>query len=176
MEEGLALVRHLLSGEVTDYDGPLGAFTGVTLSPLPVQQPLEFWLGGMVPAALERCGHHGDGWLPSACTPEEAAAGRTVIEAAAAAAGREISEEHYGVSIAYLRAEPSVEQRAQIAERAKGRDPRLVVPVGLEATRALLEAFIAVGFSKFVLRPMASIADYDEELAALAAAVGELQS
>jgi len=176
MEEGLALVRRLLSGEVTDHDGALGSFRGVTLSPLPVQQPLEFWLGGMAAAALERCGRLGDGWLPSACTPAEAAAGREVIEGVAAAAGRAISDEHYGVSIAYLRAEPTPEQRAQITERAKGRDPRLVVPVGLEQARALLEAFIAEGFSKFVLRPMAAVDDHDEELAALASALGDLQS
>ena len=31
-----------------------------------------------VKAALERCGRLSDGWLPSLCTPAEAAAGRTV--------------------------------------------------------------------------------------------------
>ena len=73
----------------------------VKLSPLPVQQPLEVWLGGTVPAALERCGRLSDGWLPSLCTPDEAAAGRVVIEEAAAAAGRSISGEHFGMSIGY---------------------------------------------------------------------------
>src|SRR2546422_11365732 len=81
------------------HDGAVGSFRDVKLSPVPVQQPLEVWLGGTVPAALERCGRLSDGWLPSLCTPEEAAHGRGVIEDAAAQAGRTISPEHLGVSI-----------------------------------------------------------------------------
>ena len=38
--------------------------------------------------ALERCGRLSDGWLPSQCTPEEAAEGRKVIDDVAAKAGR----------------------------------------------------------------------------------------
>ena len=176
MEEALPLLRRLLAGEETDYEGPLGAFSDIRLQPLPVQQPLEFWLGGMVERSLERCGRFGDGWLPSACTPAEAAAGRVAVERAASAAGRAISDEHYGVSIAYLRGDPTPEQSRQIEERAKGRDPDLVVPGDLHALRALLESFIAEGFSKFVLRPLGDLTDADGELAALADAVGDLQS
>lgn len=176
MEEALPLLRAMLSGEATSHEGPLGAFSDLTLSPLPVQQPLEFWLGGMVPASLERCGRLGDGWLPSACTPEEASAGRLVVEDAAARAGREISPEHFGASIAYVRGEATPAQLAQIAERAKGRDPALIVPVGLPALHELLERFIDVGFSKFVVRPIADVVSWHDELSELAGAVGSLQS
>src|SRR5499426_4847897 len=103
IDEALPLLRRLWAGETVSHDGPAGRFTDVKLSPLPVQQPLEVWLGGTVPAALERCGRLSDGWLPSLCTPEEAAAGRAVIEDAAARAGRSISAEHFGVSIGYSR-------------------------------------------------------------------------
>src|SRR5688500_8845372 len=101
IDEALPLLRRLWAGERVSHHGAVGSFHEVTLAPRPVQQPLEVWLGGTVPAALERCGRLSDGWLPSLCTPEEAAAGRSVIDGAAARAGRSISREHFGVSIGY---------------------------------------------------------------------------
>jgi hypothetical protein len=58
------------------------------------------------------------------------------------------------------------------------RRPRSVelTPVGYPALRALLERFIAVGFSKFVLRPIAPPPSWRAELETLAAAVGDLQT
>ena len=91
MDEMLPLLRRLWAGETVTHHGDAADFDGVTLSPLPVQQPLEFWTGGMVPAALRRCGRFADGWLPSSCTPEEVAAARVVIDEAAEEAGRAIS-------------------------------------------------------------------------------------
>ena len=144
------------------------------INPVPVQQPLEMWLGGNVPSALERCGRLSDGWLPSLCTPEEAAAGRVVIEEAAAKAGRTISPEHFGMSIGYASAalDPAT-ARAMAARRPRSVE---LTPVGYPALRALLERFIAVGFSKFVLRPIAPPASWRAELETLAAAVGDLQT
>ncbi len=174
IDEALPLLRRLWAGETVSHDGPAGRFTDVTLSPLPVQQPLEVWLGGTAPAALERCGRLSDGWLPSLCTPDEAAAGRAVVEASAAGAGRSISAEHFGVSIGYARAplDPDT-ARAMAARRPRALE---LTPVGLPALRALIERFIAVGFSKFVLRPVAAPASWRAELEALAAAVGDLQT
>ncbi len=58
------------------------------------------------------------------------------------------------------------------------RRPRSVelTPVGLPAVRALVERFIAVGFSKFVLRPIAPPSSWRAELETLSAAVGDLQT
>src|SRR2546425_12560839 len=90
IDEALPLLRRLWAGETVSHDGAAGTFRNVKLSPLPVQQPLEVWLGGTAPAALERCGRLSDGWLPSQCTPEEAAPGRIVIDQSAAPAGPSI--------------------------------------------------------------------------------------
>jgi probable F420-dependent oxidoreductase len=176
MEEAFPVLRRLWAGVTVDHHGAVGEFEGVTLSPLPLQDPLEFWLGGMVPAALERCGRHADGWLPSACTPAEAAAGKIVIDEAAAAAGRAISPEHFGVSLAYAPGplEPSL--LAALGRSRKGVDPAQVVPAGLDALRTSLESFLEVGFSKFVVRPLARPDSWRAELEALAAAVGDLQT
>jgi probable F420-dependent oxidoreductase len=174
IDEAMPLLRRLWAGETVSHEGALGSFTDVRLSPLPVQQPLEMWLGGTAPAALERCGRLSDGWLPSLCTPEEAAAGRVMIDEAAAKAGRSISREHFGMSIGYATApiDPAT------ARTMTARRPRSVelTPVGLPAVREKLQRFIDVGFSKFVLRPIVAPASWRAELDALAGAVGDLQT
>ena len=174
IDEALPLLRRLWAGETVSHEGVAGSFRDVKLSPLPVQQPLEVWLGGTLPAALERCGRLSDGWLPSLCTPEEAAAGRVVIEEAAAKAERSISPEHFGMSIGYARA-PIDPATARVMAARRPRSLELT-PVGLPAVRQLIERFIAVGFSKFVLRPVVPPASWREELQTLAAAVGDLQT
>jgi hypothetical protein len=130
----------------------------------------------MAPKSLGLCGLLGDGWLPSLCTPEQAAAGRLVIDAAATAAGRVISPEHFGVSIGYSRQPLSATERERFGALAGGADLDQLIPVGLDGVRRLLEDFIAVGFSKFVLRPMAAPASWHDELADLAGAVLDLQT
>jgi probable F420-dependent oxidoreductase len=174
IDETLPLLRRLWAGETVSYEGAAGSFKDVKLSPLPVQNPLEVWLGGTAPAALERCGRLSDGWLPSQCTPEEAAAGRVVIEEAAAKAGRTISPEHFGMSIGYSRDPiPDAMARAMTARRPKVLE---FTPIGLPALRRKLESFIAVGFSKFVVRPALAPKSWRAELEALSAAVGDLQT
>jgi probable F420-dependent oxidoreductase len=174
IDEALPLLRRLWAGETVTHEGRAGVLREVKLAPLPIQQPLEVWLGGTVPAALERCGRLSDGWLPSLCTPAEAAAGREVIEAAAARAGRSISPEHFGMSIGYATAplDPAT------ARTMAARRPRSVelTPVGLPALRRRLEELIAVGFSKFVVRPLVTPVSWRAELEALAGAVGDLQT
>lgn len=174
IDEALPLLRRLWAGETVSHEGAAGRFRDVTLRPVPVQQPLEVWLGGTAPAALERCGRLSDGWLPSLCTPEEAAAGRAVIEDVAARARRSISPEHFGVSIGYATAPLDPDTARTMAARR----PRALelTPVGWPALRALLERFIAVGFSKFVLRPVVAPASWRAELEGLSAAVGDLQT
>src|SRR5262245_44914584 len=153
IDEALPLLRRLWAGETVSYEGIAGSFRDVTLSPLPVQRPLEVWLGGTVPAALERCGRLSDGWLPSLCTPREAADGRVVIEEAAARAGRSISGEHFGMSIGYARdpIDPAT-ARAMVARRPRSVE---LTPVGFPALRERIQRFTDVGFSKFVVRPLA---------------------
>jgi probable F420-dependent oxidoreductase len=176
IEETMPLLRRLWAGETVTHHGDFADLDAVTLGLLPHQTPLELWLGGLVPAALERCGRLGDGWLPALCTPDEAAAGREVIDAAAAKAGRAISGEHFGVSLAYTHAPLDEHARAGLSQRARGHDLDELVPVGLDALRRQLERFIAVGFSKFVVRPTGPVTSWDEELARLDVAVGDLQT
>lgn len=68
MMEGLRLARALWSGAPVDWDGRWRVEHGV-LGPTPFRKngpPL--WIGGSLPASLERAGRFFDGWMP--ITPE----------------------------------------------------------------------------------------------------------
>lgn len=176
IEEALPLVRRLLAGETVSYDGAAGTFADVAISPLPVQQPLDLWLGGTARRSLELCGRLGDGWLPARCTPRTAAEGRAVLDAAATRAGRAIDPEHFGVSIGYARRPLDELDPRLVARRSGGHSPAELIPVGLEALRARLVAFIGEGFSKFVVRPLEPVPSVRDELEQLADAVIDLQT
>lgn len=169
LEHTIPRLRSWWSGEAVD---------GVTITPTPVQTPLEIWLGGLAPASLARCGRIADGWLGASCTVEEAGQAKAAIEAAADAAGRRIDPEHFGMSIGYSHRPLDPRQLAALAARTHGRDvdPTSLVPVGHPAIRDLLQSFIGIGVSKFVLRPISAVGSWPEELAGLANAVGGLQT
>ena len=59
MEDALPVLRRLWAGEAVSHDGIAGSFADVSVSPRPVQEPFDVWLGGNVPSALERCGPPG---------------------------------------------------------------------------------------------------------------------
>jgi probable F420-dependent oxidoreductase len=178
MDDALPVLKRLWTGAVVSHDGPAGEFSDVCVSPLPVQDPFDVWLGGNLPAALDRCGRLADGWLPAFCTPEDAAAGKAVIEEVAARHERSISPEHFGVSLAYAPEGTDLDALASspLARRARGRPLEKIVPVGLSGLRTMLERFCEVGFSKFVVRPVAPPPEWGAELDRLAGAVGNLQS
>lgn len=139
----LELVRRYLGGETVD---------GVRVRPDPVQQPLDLWVGGSSQAALVRAGRQADGWLPSLITPDEAAAGRAVIEREAEQAGRRIDREHFGVSLTYQDGDIPDLLLAAIARRRPGVDPSVLIPRGLDGAVRRIEEFVAAGTSKFVVR------------------------
>ena len=63
--EGKRLCRALWSGEPVDWQGRW-AIEGRTLGPVPVQSGgPPIWIGGSVPATIERVGRHFAGWLLS---------------------------------------------------------------------------------------------------------------
>jgi probable F420-dependent oxidoreductase len=178
MEDALPVLRRLWAGEVVSHDGPAGSFADVSVSPQPAQDPFDVWLGGNVPAALDRCGRLADGWIPAFCTPADAAAGKVEIDRVAAAHGRAISPEHFGVSLAYAPDGTDVGALASspLARRARGRPLEEIIPVGRGGLRSMLERFLEVGFSKFIVRPMAPPGEWHAELEQLADAVGDLQT
>ncbi|HMC39857.1 MAG TPA: LLM class flavin-dependent oxidoreductase [Acidimicrobiales bacterium] len=62
MDEGLALVRRLLAGEVVDHAGPEFPLSEAAIRPTPAV-PVPVAVGGRSGAALARAGRMSDGWL-----------------------------------------------------------------------------------------------------------------
>jgi len=178
LDEVMPLLRRWWGGETVDYSNDRFSFPGVAVRPLPVQSPLELWLGGKGPAALARVGRLADGWLGAAVVPDEVPAAVAAIEKAAAGAGRTIDPEHFGLSIPYAHVGPDERVVAVVRARRKDDDVRIedLLPVGVGAIRDLLGRLAEHGLSKFVLRPVEPVASWDDELAWLADAVLDLQT
>ncbi len=68
LDEGLDVLRALWSGEQVDRRGKHYTLDGVTLSPLPVQQPLPIWIGGNRAPSLRRAARW-DGWCADSSDP-----------------------------------------------------------------------------------------------------------
>jgi probable F420-dependent oxidoreductase len=174
-DEALPLIRRLWSEDAIDHAGPRFTYTGLTVRPKPAQQPPDVWLGGRVPSELRRTGRLGDGWLPSFCTPDEAAAGRKIVEEAADRAGRWIDPEHFGALVVYARGPLPDRLTQALAARRPDIDPGELVLSGLPALRRRLEAFIDRGFSKLVVLPAVEPDRWADELAEVADQVLGLQ-
>ncbi len=166
-DDMLPLLRRYWAGEEVD---------GIRVLPRPLQDPLDVWLGGRAPSELRRVGRLGDGWLPSFCTPEDAAAGRPVVEQAAADAGRAIDVEHWGALVLYTGGRVPDRLAELVSRRRPGVAIDDLVAAGPEGVRRTLERFVDVGFSKFVVVPVGDPPDWTAELEALAGAVLPLQA
>ncbi len=178
LEDIIAMLRVWWSGgEVTGhYHG--ARFDKLSLEPRPQQQPLEVWLGGKGPLALERVARAGDGWLTSLVTPSEAKTARTTIERRAKALGRRIDPEHFGISIPFARHVPPEAALGALRARREDKDLSDIVAVGRAQLREMIGAHIDAGLSKFVLRPSNALdadADWQTDLEWLAEAVLDLQ-
>jgi len=170
LEDVLATVRRWWEG------GEPAGDTGLASLVRPLQDPLEVWLGGRGPQALDRVGRTADGWLGALVTPMEAGAARVRIQQSAERAGRAIDPEHFGLSIAYARSDPGPARLRELAARREGVDPLALVAVGADGLRSLLHRHRDAGLSKFVLRPALAVADWDDEARWLAAAILDLQT
>ena len=151
---------------------PAGEGTELRLAVLPRQEPLEIWLGGSGPEAVRRAGRLADGWLGSNVTPQAAGTIRAQIQEEASKAGRTIDPEHFGLSIGYARQGSDLERAPQLRTSATG---QVSVPVGVRPLRDLIGALIDQGLSKFVLRSVAPVLWWPDELNWLADVVFDLQ-
>lgn len=176
LDEVIPLLRRWWAGEAVEHRSERFHFPGVALGVSPVQQPLEIWVGGSGPRALERAGRLADGWLGAAVTAEEAGAARGSIERAASDAGRTVDPEHFGLSLPYARHEPEPGAYAALRGRRPDVDPAQLLPVGRDALRALLGRMADQGISKFGLRPAGPVSSWDAELDWLTDSVLDLQS
>jgi probable F420-dependent oxidoreductase len=177
-DEALTVMRKCWFDDVVEHDGERFHYEGLRVRPQPAR--LDVWLGGIAPSELKRVGRMADGWLPSFITPNDAAAGRAVIEQVAAEHDRAIEDDHYGVLVPYtLDTVPDVLLAGLAKRRPDLEDPSMLVPVGWDAVIDTIKRFVDVGTTKFVVLPVSEPPDgqtWDAHLADAAAALLPLET
>lgn len=179
IDDMIALMRRWWAGEAVTASFGQMQFDDIRIAPTSLQQPLEIWLGGAAPAALERVARLADGWLTSAVTPAEAAQGRHTIETRARELGRSIDGEHFGISMPVAAVPPPETALTALRQRRADRDLSGVLAIGRDGLRTLVQQHLDGGISKFVLRPATALderADWRSDLAWYADTVLPLQT
>ena len=90
--EAIEVMRALWTQDSAEYHGRYYNFPPVQCNPKPAQEggpPVI--LGGNARNVFRRVARWGDGWMPTAATPEQIAAGRAAIDELAEASGRDPS-------------------------------------------------------------------------------------
>jgi probable F420-dependent oxidoreductase len=151
-DESLQVLRAALIDDAASYRGRYFAVNGAAVAPRPTH-PLDIWLGGSAPAAFQRIGRLGDGWLGSFLTPAEARAGREAIERAAAQAGRSIEPDHFGISLAVADGGLPMELAKAVRRRRPDLDPGELIAASWDRLRRQLDGYLDAGLTKFVIRP-----------------------
>jgi alkanesulfonate monooxygenase SsuD/methylene tetrahydromethanopterin reductase-like flavin-dependent oxidoreductase (luciferase family) len=158
-ESGLDTVRRLLAGEAVD---------SARIAPIP-PEPVEVWIGGDAPPAIDRAARLGDAWIAAPwATDEQVAAmleqyrercqvhGRTP---AAVAIRRDI---HVGADAANAAAVAG----PVLARGYRGFDPAATVVGGPAEVAARFAGYAAMGFTDVLVRHLAD--GQDEVLASFA--------
>lgn len=174
-DESLMLVRRLLTEERVTFAGEFFTLEEASTGLLPTQA-LDLWLGGSAPAGLRRVGRLADGWLGSLLTPEECAAAVAQIQQAATDSDRVVDPEHFGISLPVASGEADERLLSSVAERRPDIDPRALVPSGWAAARRLVQDYVDVGVSKFVIRPATPPASWHSWLGEFASELVPLQT
>ena len=173
-DEALTVMRACWRDERVTHHGARFHYHDLKVRPQPGR--LDVWLGGIAPSELRRVGRLADGWLPSFVTPADAAAGRATVEQVAAEHGRAIPDDHWGVLIPYTLDTPPADAVARLARRRPDADLAAIVPIGWDALARLVEQFVDVGFSKFVVAPLTEPSDWPGHLSAAAEALLPLET
>jgi probable F420-dependent oxidoreductase len=178
-DEAVALIKRLWTEESVTHAGRYFSLENVRLGTRPVQQPHpDVWFGGHSEAAARRVGRLGDGWLPSFIAPFEYKAKADLVRTEAERAGRAIDDEHFGALVPYVPegADASAVLAAVATRRPDLAPDEIVAPDGDNGLRALIEAFIEQGASKFVVVPALRPRDWLDELGWLRASVAQVEN
>ncbi len=153
-EESLRVTKALLQGE--SVDSPLWGVTGARVAPLP-PAGVEWWVGGGVPAAVERAARLGDAWYGNADLTIETA--RPLIEGYREACAR-LGVEPVRIPVrkdVFVAEDASLAQRvgdALVARGYRGFERGAVAYGDPLQVAEQLQAFVELGFTDLVLRIM----------------------
>jgi alkanesulfonate monooxygenase SsuD/methylene tetrahydromethanopterin reductase-like flavin-dependent oxidoreductase (luciferase family) len=97
MDEGLRILRALMTGEPVTFSGREFQLDEVAIEPAFADVPIL--VGGRSEAALRRTGRYGDGWVGIWISPERFAAAVGRVAEEAEAAGREVERWRHNITI-----------------------------------------------------------------------------
>jgi probable F420-dependent oxidoreductase len=159
-DEAIRVMRLLWTQDEVTFQGDFYKLDRVSIFPKPWQTPPPIWIGGKSEAAMRRTARLGDGWIPSFITPDEMRAGVQKVHDLAAAAGRQIPEDHFGTLINYAIADSEATALALAqpyvprgrVDEATMRQCTAFGPAGRLIEK--VEEYVKAGASKFILRPL----------------------
>jgi len=162
-EHALDVVRRLCAGESVD---------GTQIAPVP-PEPLEVWIGGHAPAAIDRAARLGDGWLagPEA-TPDHARALVTTYLERCAALGRTPTAVAVRRDV-HVGANDADAQRVAgpvLARGYRGFDPSACAVGGPERVAEQFRDLATMGYTDVIVRHLAD--EQTEVLASFARLAG----
>jgi alkanesulfonate monooxygenase SsuD/methylene tetrahydromethanopterin reductase-like flavin-dependent oxidoreductase (luciferase family) len=172
MDECLTVVRELLTGQATQFQGEFFDLTDALVTPAPKAVPII--VGGRSDAAVRRAGRLGDGWLGIWNSPRRFAAAVALAAEQAAAAGRPAAPGRHAMQVWCGLAESREAARACLAPQMEAfyqlpfeRFERYC-PYGTpEDVAEFLAGYVAAGCGEFNLIPQAP--DHDQAIAGAAA-------
>jgi alkanesulfonate monooxygenase SsuD/methylene tetrahydromethanopterin reductase-like flavin-dependent oxidoreductase (luciferase family) len=97
MDEGLQILRALMTGEPVTFSGREFQLEDVAIEPAIADLPIL--IGGRSEAALRRTGRYGDGWVGIWTSPERFAAAAARVAEEADAAGRAVERWRHNITI-----------------------------------------------------------------------------
>lgn len=152
-EQSLDLLRRLWAGEEVSSDGRW-CFESARISPLP-PQPIEVWIGAVVPAAVERAARLGDGWIASPnLIPEKARAKLDLYEQYCARHDREnvVKAIRRDVYVGETAAEAERTGGAVVAAGYRGFAAEALVIGDVEQVAATFAELGAMGYTDVIAR------------------------
>ncbi len=143
IEEQLAVMRALWSGEAVEHHGEFYDLDGWISRPTP-PRPIPIWLGGATPASFRRAGRMGDGWFAGIYRLPTYREDVAAVRRAAEEAGRDPDSLTFGLG-GLPRIVPGQEEAAAEALRdaaARGvQYGRIAVQAGPEQSSEVLAEF-----------------------------------
>lgn len=163
-EESLGIVRRLLAGEEVSSDGAW-SIERARIGSTPAQ-PVEVWVGGAAPPALDRAARLGDAWLAGPYAPPEELSGQVALY-------RDACDEHgKRPAVMAVRRDVHVGRDDADAHRVadpviaagyRGLDPAVLIVGGPERVAEEFRRLGAMGFTDVLIRHLAD--DQGEVLA-----------
>jgi probable F420-dependent oxidoreductase len=159
-DEAIRVMRLLWTQDEVTFQGDFFKLDRVSIFPKPWQTPPPIWIGGKSLAAMRRTARLGDGWIPSFITPDEMRTGIQTVHDLAAAAGRQVPEDHFGTLINYALADSEAAALALAqpyvprgrVDESTMRQCTAFGPAGRLLEK--VEEYVKAGASKFILRPL----------------------